>query len=804
MLALLLAALTAQVPPPLAKKQPALAVLTSGGGSAYLEPHICSRFSSYLSGNYACLDGDGTKTSAMTDGGTAYNLVTAGTPATDSRAVCPNGPNCSALSVQRLDGGSGTPAYWYTDGGENISGSFSACYCGTWENATKTVISKANPLEFYLFYNSSGRASFLVYGADAGNVQVNSALNIVNDRSRQSVCGVYSAGDVGALDGGMTVYVNGASSGTPSTAAHGRVYPGTGRVQFGRNGNSAALWTGAASNYLYTEKALTAAEVLAYDTACVGTVKGSYGEAITSTRTGTLWCESETGVLNPLPPNRECISRGAFWRQPSVKNDLASGTARDWTAGWTLTNMTAALTATGKDGVANTASTLTATADNATACQTVTAAAANRTTSLYIKRVTGTGAVSLSRDATTYTTLNRGYCYTPTGASAAPNTSAYVRCQLTSSVLNPQICLKLATNTDAVAVDFAQDEAQPVATAPNLAQATTGATITSLALPAAVGTGEGCVSARWYTPPSDLGQGQVGVIGMTSADSAKPLFMADQWRTQIYDGTNSAQATPTDAFAGRWVTGRASWNGSGIATTIDGVANTGSFDSAMGATSVWLGAYSSGSGLMAGWLGDVQVGATAQGCGMSLPVAKTKVLALGDSMSQDSAGRWHNYVVVDGEQHVQAAGVSGDTTTLALARWNSTWKAKAYPTVVVLLGTNDCRGDVAEATAYGNLKTIYDDVKAYGGTVIPVTVLPFHLASDATSAREECATTLNVEIKNYAADAGWTVVDAYAEFATDVGDGGFALDSGTGTTDGLHPGDTGYHVMAHMIQAVLP
>jgi hypothetical protein len=70
-------------------------------------------------------------------------------------------------------------------------------------------------------------------------------------------------------------------------------------------------------------------------------------------------------------------------------------------AAWTPTNLTTAKTATGPDGVANSASTLTATAANATARQDITSASAARITSMFVKRRTGTGAVTLSQGQTT-------------------------------------------------------------------------------------------------------------------------------------------------------------------------------------------------------------------------------------------------------------------------------------------------------------------------------------------------------------------------------------------------------------------
>jgi hypothetical protein len=76
--------------------------------------------------------------------------------------------------------------------------------------------------------------------------------------------------------------------------------------------------------------------------------------------------------------------------------------ARDLTqSNYVKTSATAALTATGVDGVANTASTLTASAANGTAVQNIVSASAARSLSMFVKRRTGTGTATVSHGATT-------------------------------------------------------------------------------------------------------------------------------------------------------------------------------------------------------------------------------------------------------------------------------------------------------------------------------------------------------------------------------------------------------------------
>ena len=119
---------------------------------------------------------------------------------------------------------------------------------------------------------------------------------------------------------------------------------------------------------------------------------------------------------------------------------------RDLTnAAWTSTNGTAAKNQAGIDGVANSASSFTATAGNATCLQSITSASAARVTSFFLKRITGTGTVNITQDnGTTWT--------------AATLTSAWQRFQVTDTRANPVIGVRVVTSGDAVAVDYVQHE----------------------------------------------------------------------------------------------------------------------------------------------------------------------------------------------------------------------------------------------------------------------------------------------------------------------------------------------------------
>jgi hypothetical protein len=129
---------------------------------------------------------------------------------------------------------------------------------------------------------------------------------------------------------------------------------------------------------------------------------------------------------------------------------------------WAKTDITAAKDATGIDGVANAASSLSATVNGGTCIQTITLASGSRTGSVYLKRLTGTGNVQVSLDGTTWSTVDL-------------SADEWRRIVLSGTVTNPVVGIKLATSGDAVAMDFGQVEDGAFATSPVL---TTGASAT--------------------------------------------------------------------------------------------------------------------------------------------------------------------------------------------------------------------------------------------------------------------------------------------------------------------------------------
>lgn len=120
---------------------------------------------------------------------------------------------------------------------------------------------------------------------------------------------------------------------------------------------------------------------------------------------------------------------------------------RDLTnAAWVKTNVTAAKDQTGVDGVASSASKITATAANGTCLQAITLASSARFQSAYVKRVTGSGTINM--------TLDNGATWT-----VITVTAAWTRVTVpTQTLADPTVGFRIVTSGDAIAVDYVQNE----------------------------------------------------------------------------------------------------------------------------------------------------------------------------------------------------------------------------------------------------------------------------------------------------------------------------------------------------------
>lgn len=191
-----------------------------------------------------------------------------------------------------------------------------------------------------------------------------------------------------------------------------------------------------------------------------GQVNTLPGASLVFTRSSTAWYFNPLGLLvsaaadvprftyDPLTLDKE----GLLMELATTNEALWS---RDMTnAAWTKSNITAAKTQTGLDGVANSASSLTATAGNGTCLQSITSSANTRRFDVYIKRLTGTGEIDI--------TMDNGGSWT--NVTSSLTTANFVRVSMTSaSAANPTVGFRIVTSGDAIAVDCAQEVSQVTA-----------------------------------------------------------------------------------------------------------------------------------------------------------------------------------------------------------------------------------------------------------------------------------------------------------------------------------------------------
>jgi len=218
-------------------------------------------------------------------------------------------------------------------------------------------------------------------------------------------------------------------------------------VSFGipvRNGLGIGLL---ASTSLSTRRGAGAAPV-GFD---VNFLTGVLDPRITFTRTTTGTYIGSDGLVKTAAINEPRFDYNPTTLQPrgllielAATNILLHSSDLTQTA-WVKVNATVAMTATGPDGVANSATTVTATAGNATVLQAVIATSL-RVSSCYIKRRTGAGTIQITQDGgTTWT--------------AVTVTSGWTRvATLDQVLLNPTVGLRIVTSGDAVDVAFFQSE----------------------------------------------------------------------------------------------------------------------------------------------------------------------------------------------------------------------------------------------------------------------------------------------------------------------------------------------------------
>lgn len=530
-----------------------------------------------------------------------------------------------------------------------------------------------------------------------------------------------------------------------------------------------------------------------------------------------LWAEVATGVprFRYLGRHTSPTVEGGYLSEPAG-TQLVTPTAsiRSMSdASWAKVNVTCpANNAIGIDGVANSASTITATANNGTILQTLTAAASARTYSAFVRRKVGTGTLTIQQGATTL------------DVTAQINSVTYTRVELNASVLNSAFGFTIGTSGDSFEVDFNQFEALASTQFASSPMATSGAARAADVLTYAVagnldltkGTASAVLSTDYTQPPSTC-------IALCATDAGRILFSPGNNPVTVIgcrDGTTTATKTGLTSLNSGARKRASSWGAAGIRATGDGaVPATAVFDGTMGTGSELHIGHSAGSQQYSGTINGVQIFAS-QKTDTQLQIITTP-------------DPWPYLYVGDGDSLTKGfsagAGTGGDYVTQLVTLLGRQWEALNFgvggqgspqmtadaPTeidpLLTSLGrsrnvlgawdvTNSLASGASAATSYSDYVTYCQARQAAGWKVVAFTVLP---RSDVgiPGTFETDRQTVNTNIR-----ANWaTFADALADVAADtrIGDSGDELDLTYYVSDKVHMTAAGYGVVAGVVNTAV-
>lgn len=596
-------------------------------------------------------------------------------------------------------------------------------------------------------------------------------------------------------------------------AGHGCGYRGAGRTDPGFAFLEVAPASGVgmpAAAGCYAPSAVTGVrgEPLTFVRATVAEVPSNDGQTLTQCASGQVRVSSGTAASSWL----------GIWADPASQNDILQG--RDLSQViWVKTNMTCTLTATGMRGAANSASTCTATAANATVCQTLVSAAATRTSSWNLKRSIGTGAVTFSRDAVTYAAPIAGALSSTLWRRAVPSDTpgcAGGNClivpSLTGSVLNPQVCLKLAISGDAVLIDFVQDEAGDKATSPIATAAVavprssevgyfthSAQSIASIsAVMQVYGNGNGVAVTEWTSGVSVL---RVGAplsnnryLTCTSCVGGSCPVLS----TRVVPYSAAVGVSVGCAF-GPGATDLAGYQRGALTS-----ATTGNTPAA--STRTYVGSDENGTTQPGGVVKGVRSGVSrSDGLWTGAPTGTPVLAMVGDSITAGFSSSGSGPPVRLGAAlpaYVADFGVPGASAADCLTNYRAWVAGHGYTSLVLLCGVNSLAAGQTAATVMATLTTIMDEARAAGLRVTPMGITPWKNSGSWTAGRQTETTALNALLSAYATANGLT----YVSPATLGGQGGdpdvllTIYDSG----DFIHPNSAGNIAIGALLQAASP
>jgi lysophospholipase L1-like esterase len=183
-------------------------------------------------------------------------------------------------------------------------------------------------------------------------------------------------------------------------------------------------------------------------------------------------------------------------------------------------------------------------------------------------------------------------------------------------------------------------------------------------------------------------------------------------------------------------------------------------------------------------------------------VTPVKAAFMGNSITEAWAATHPDFFK---DNNYAGRGISGQTTPQMLSRFRSDIVALKPQVVVVNAGINDIAtnsGAYDFEFTFGNIQSMAEIAHANGIEVILTSVLPaaeIPWRKEITAVPEK-VDQLNVAIKAYCAEKGFTYVDYYAQLVSKDNGKGMA---GQYTTDGVHVTAAGYEIMEKIIKQAI-
>lgn len=276
-------------------------------------------------GNWFCQNGDGSMAS-----GSTITLSATGSPALISQRICPNGPDCAAISArQSPNTSSGYLEGSSVDRSASVStGGFTQCWHGVVretavERELMGLSTNGGGTWRNMMYFTGGSNVFQNYIAGGvcgvGATTVSSGLS-VTPGAAHLLCLSWSASD-----GNYRTFVDGVPGGI--SASYTTICGGGSSSRYVTLGYwNGALASAPVGSYQIgafdTSTQLSAARIAAIARAVLADAPtGARGDSINFTRTGARFCASSDNTGSMVPTNRLCVSRSAA-RTDGVSDDL--------------------------------------------------------------------------------------------------------------------------------------------------------------------------------------------------------------------------------------------------------------------------------------------------------------------------------------------------------------------------------------------------------------------------------------------------------------------------------------------------